>query len=387
MEYFNHGIFSSSRRQLCGRETSVRNSCRSKAYTQTKKSPRRNVLTHFLSPKLWAVSSVVVICVILQVFHLCNDNGDVGCGLNFGNIEGRNLSQNNAHNRPGDKGRLGGRMPNIRESFLNSFQPEARQESGRCRYEEIETILGGSDDSNESDNKPYHVSIPDDESEEVSEDEWEVESEAGQSGRSEDEFEYSDEEEDDDDDDYEEIELLKRVKSFFNFGKSRKQDDADLIRFDADESLSEDSDTESESRKMLTEEELYRKLKRLKGNLGDAEMLYLWNSFLQIETNKFEVMQKYLWEWCELLAFEYKIPEDILLAVWKRIVDFSSDELLEKTVMDNRDFKQFVNDGLKDNMDFFYFLNSKREKWASFRSRIETVWKNTIENQFINYYK
>ncbi|GAB65094.1 phist protein [Plasmodium cynomolgi strain B] len=383
-----------SRKQLHGSEANIRNSRRSEAHTQTKKCRRRNVLTHFLSPKLCATLSLVVICVILQIFHLCKDNGDIGCGLNFGNNKGRNLSQNNASNRQGDKARNRERRRKTKETFLNSPLVEEKEESGGCRYEELETILGGSYHSNESDNKTYYVSLPEDESKEQSEDESEVDSEGGQSGgsdgdryrESEEQYEDSDEEQDHDEDDYEEIEMLRSRRGFPGFGKSRKQDDEDFIRFDVDESFSEDSDTDSDPREMLTEEELDRRLKGLRGNLDDDEMIYLWNSFHEIENNKFQVMQRHLWEWCELLAFEYKIPEDTLLTEWKRIVDFSSDELMKKTVNDYRDFKNLINGGLKNSMDFVHFLNSKRESWSNFRSRTESVWKNTIDKKFRNYY-
>ncbi|CAI7718724.1 Plasmodium exported protein (PHIST), unknown function [Plasmodium vivax] len=394
MEYFNHAIFFLSRKQLDGSKANVRNSRRSEARTQTEKCRRRNVLTHFLSPKLCAASSLVVIFAILQIFHLCKDNGDIGCAFNFRTMGGRNLAQNNGNNGPGDKTRNRERTQVGKETFLNTPIVEEKEESGGCRYEELETILGGSYNSNEGDNKTYYVSLPVDESTEQSEDDSEVESEGGQSRgsdggmsrESEEQSEDSDEEQDQDEDDYEDVEMLRSGKGFSGFGQQRKHDDDDFLRFDAEESFSEDSDTDSEPREMLTEEELNRRLKGLRGNLNEAEMLYLWNSFHEIENNKFQVMQRHLWEWCELLAFEYKIPEDTLLMEWKRIVDFSSDELMKKTVSDYRDFKKLVNEGLKNSVDFVYFLNSKREAWAGFRSRTEAVWKNTMDNKFRNYY-
>ncbi|EUD64340.1 hypothetical protein C922_05279 [Plasmodium inui San Antonio 1] len=437
MEYFNDEIFSLSRKQLDASKANVRNSRRSEAGIQTEKCLRRNVLTHFLSPKLYAASSLVVICALLQLFHLCLDNGDIGSGLNFGYMEGRNLSQNNGSNRPGDGGRNRERKQKSKETFLNLPHVEEKQESGGCRYEEIETILGGSHHSNENHNTTYYVTLPEDqskeesedqskeesedeskeesedefkeesedeskeqsedeskeqsedESKEDSEDESEVESEgsaAGVSRESEEHPEYSDEEQDRDEDDYEENEMLSSGKGVSGFGESRKENDQDFLRLDTDEAFSEDSDTDTESREMLTEEELNRRIKGLRGNLDDAEMLYLLNSFQEIEKKKFQVMIRHLWQWCELLAFEYKIPEDPLLTEWKKIVEISSDALMRKTVSDYRDFKKLVNEGLTNSMDFVYFLNSKRKTWDIFRSKTETVWKNIIDNKFRNYY-
>ncbi|CAA9990280.1 Plasmodium exported protein, unknown function [Plasmodium knowlesi strain H] len=387
MEYFNHGIFSFSKRQVDGRKINVRNSGRSEENLQTGKCQRRNVLTHFLSLKICAALSFVVICVILQIFQLYKDNGEIRYGFNFGNIHGRNLSQNNANNRPGGKRWNTERNHKDKETFLNSPHVEGKGKSGRCRYEELETVLGGSYDFNGSDNITYYVSLPEDDSQEDSEDEWETESEGGEPDALGEEFEDFDEEYVGDDVYYEEIEILSSQKDVSSSAKTKKWDETEFIPLDIDESLAEDSDADSETKEMLTEEELYRRIKGLRGNLDGAELLYLWNSFEEIENSKLEDMQRQLWELCELLGIEYNIPEDALLKQWKRIVDFSSDELMKMTVRDYRDFKKFLNEGLKNNVDFVYFLNSKRGKWVDFRCKTKNVWKKCIDNIFKNYYK
>ncbi|GAW79605.1 Phist protein [Plasmodium gonderi] len=417
MEFFKNVRIFFLRKQLDENKLSIRgHSLRSAVlYAQAKKCKKRSILSHILSAKPCSVLPLIMICVILQISDLCNGNGNEVLELNFRNSYGRNLSEFFEDRRSGSNTKKREGKKNNKETFMNSPIVEEKEESGGCRYEELETILGGSFNANSGNNKSYYVAIPEDQASEQSEDESESErvqfvqpdieeylevdvdqfaqpelGHYGESGdkhrESEEQYEDSDEEEDEDDDDND---MLNFGKDFSEFGFPRKRKSEDLIDFEGDDLLSPDSDTDTdtdtESRKMLSEEELYKRIRRLRGTIDYKELLHLWNNFNTIENNKFQAMQRHLWNWCELLAFEYKIPEDVLLTEWKRIVDFTSDELMRKTVNDYKDFKELVKHEINDREDFLHFIKHKKESWGNFKLRTETIWKSMMDNKFRTY--
>ncbi|SOV13746.1 Plasmodium exported protein (PHISTc), unknown function [Plasmodium gaboni] len=133
------------------------------------------------------------------------------------------------------------------------------------------------------------------------------------------------------------------------------------------------------------EEEFERMLHNLKNNGTLGNTCTVWNKFCSNENKKFYKMQMNLWHFCEILAFEYNVPQSTLAKEWKKIVTYTNEELIQKNLTDFSDFNNLVFDKIYDTLDFINFIIHKRESWKQFIESEESIWKNTLERNFENY--
>ncbi|CDO64067.1 Plasmodium exported protein (PHISTc), unknown function [Plasmodium reichenowi] len=133
------------------------------------------------------------------------------------------------------------------------------------------------------------------------------------------------------------------------------------------------------------EEEFEKMLNELKNNGSLGETCKIWNKLCFIENKKFYNMQMNLWNFCEILAFEYKIPQSILTNEWEKIVTYTNKELIQQNLTNFSDFNTLVFNKIYDALDFIEFIKHTRESWKQFRESEERVWKNTLEKNFKNY--
>ncbi|SPJ10017.1 Plasmodium exported protein (PHISTc), unknown function [Plasmodium sp. DRC-Itaito] len=132
------------------------------------------------------------------------------------------------------------------------------------------------------------------------------------------------------------------------------------------------------------EEEFEKMLNKLKNNGTLGETCTIWNKLCSIKNKKFYNMQMNLWKFCEVLAFEYKIPQSILANEWKKIVTYTNEEFIQQNLSDFSDFNTLVFNKIYDALDFINFIIHKRESWKQFIESEERVWKNTLEKNFEN---
>lgn len=117
----------------------------------------------------------------------------------------------------------------------------------------------------------------------------------------------------------------------------------------------EDEDNEDD------EEEFEKMLNELKNNGTLGETCRIWNKLCFIENKKFYKMQMKLWNFCEILAFEYKIPQSTLANEWKKIVTYTNEELIQHNLTNISDFNTLVFNKIYDALDFIEFIKHKRE--------------------------
>ncbi|KAI4839927.1 hypothetical protein MKS88_001279 [Plasmodium brasilianum] len=362
MKFFNRTAFFLTRTQLCGNKFNINNWGTPTSDEQKKSSKERDVI-HFYTGK---------------------ENKNLE--LKLSNTYARNLSESFFKHRNGVRSlfKQGMRFGNEDSTLLFSdcTSPSSSENIvSCCKYEVVETILGDSKDSSDTTDKPYEVKV-------AEEDEYEDDSEDESGDQYEEEMievtdDYYDDDEGQSDDDSEEdyVTIISHNEDSESDGNVDRTENEDINKFE-NGSVIFNIEKDVNSSNLVTEEELNRKLKKINGNVDVNQMSTIWNDVSTIENKKYHDMTNSLWNWCELLALEYKIPEELILKEWKKVVDFTSDELLKKNFIDNNDFNELIKEGKIDYLDFVYFIKHKRKSWKKFIQKTEDVWRNTLDNNF-----
>ncbi|SBS91512.1 phist protein [Plasmodium ovale curtisi] len=127
-----------------------------------------------------------------------------------------------------------------------------------------------------------------------------------------------------------------------------------------------------------TELDLDIHLANLKGLVDVKNMFIIWNKAHNIERKKYVDMYDSLYNMCEQLQQEYRVPDEIKQKEWNIISTYLMNELLEKDHKDSIDFQELVKKGPCNRINFKEYIESKRNSWTLLTSMMMDSWKDIL---------
>ncbi|SBS81349.1 Plasmodium exported protein (PHIST), unknown function [Plasmodium ovale curtisi] len=134
----------------------------------------------------------------------------------------------------------------------------------------------------------------------------------------------------------------------------------------------------SSEMQQLSKSELREMIANLNGHVVPREMDIMFRYIHTSERKKYLKMQENMKDYCEQLAYNYNIPENIKKELWTRFYDATNAFFLYKEELFLSRFEELSKMGPQETKTFMNMLASYKKTWKKYRQIMNNIWRSHL---------
>ncbi|SBT32595.1 Plasmodium exported protein (PHIST), unknown function [Plasmodium ovale wallikeri] len=139
-----------------------------------------------------------------------------------------------------------------------------------------------------------------------------------------------------------------------------------------------DSIDNSSEMQQLSKSELREMIANLNGYVVPREMDTMFRYIHASERKKYLKMQENMKDYCEQLAYNYSLPENIKKELWTRFYDATNSFFLYKEELFLSRFEELCKMGPQETKTFMNMLASYKKTWRNYRQIMNNIWRTHL---------
>ncbi|CAA9987054.1 Plasmodium exported protein, unknown function [Plasmodium knowlesi strain H] len=128
----------------------------------------------------------------------------------------------------------------------------------------------------------------------------------------------------------------------------------------------------------LEEEELFMKIKSLKGLINSNQMYSIWESVYALMRKKYFYREEEIWTFCERIAKAYEVPKESKMNIWYKVYYNMKEETIKTEKHQFNKIYPFMDKGLCEDEVFIKFLFDELDVWKRKMKSIERKWMHLL---------